>query len=74
MQIIPSTSHLSALASWNMGKNKCGQQLTCDLGNKCWATDLKLQKQWRLASGPGGIEKDIWYYKNIFSWIVSTDK
>lgn len=56
-----------------MGKNKCGQRLTCDLGNKCWAADLKLQKQWWLASAPGGIEKDIWYYKNIFLWIVSTD-
>lgn len=37
-----------------MGKNKCGQRLTCDLGNKCWAADLKLQKQWWLASAPGG--------------------
>lgn len=47
--------------------------MTSDLGNKCWAVDLKLQKQWWLASGPGGIETDIWYYKNIFLWIVSTD-
>lgn len=45
-------------------KNKCRQQLTCDLGNKCLAADLKLQKQWWLVSAPGGIKRDIWYYRN----------
>lgn len=74
VQIIPSTGHLFAL-SWNMG----GKQMWAitDLwliGNKCWATDLKLQNKRRLAYVPGGIKKDIWYYENIAKWIVSTDK